>query len=78
MRCCRPCWIGRLRVNYNNHVVARRWFPVEAISRFKRGLLRNLRSQRHANSVAAGAPQGGDITVPNPRGIGRIVTECFR
>ena len=30
MRCYRLCSTGRSRENYDNYVVARRWFPVEA------------------------------------------------
>ena len=43
---------GRSRESCDYYVVARRWFPVEAIPSFKWRLLRKVRSQGHANGVA--------------------------
>ncbi len=73
MRCYRPCWIGRLRESYDNYVVARSVFCDEAIPCFKRRLLRNVRSQRHAIGIAAG------VTVPDGRGIApfALLRGCF-
>ena len=75
-----PILVRHLEESNDYYVVARRCFPVGAISRFKRGLLtlrarcRKVRSQRHTGEgqCVAGAPHGSDIAVPNARRIGCV------